>query len=98
MRKDRAMKKKYCLAGVLTLFFMGCAGMMAKLPDPDSSEAGLYRKTCTQCHRLAHPRRNYAYQWEQIVPKMKGYMEKKGIPLSPEDEKVILGYLTRNAR
>ena len=91
-------KRRYGAIGGLFLFFAGCAGMTANLPDPNSPAARLYRDTCTRCHRLAHPKRNYAYQWKRIVPKMKGYMDKKGIPLSPEDEKEILDYLTKNAR
>ncbi len=90
-------KENFLAAGTILLFFMGCAGL-ANLPDPESSEAKLYREKCTQCHRIAHPKRHRDYEWEHFFQVMKGHMENRGISLSAEEEKTILGYLKKNAR
>ncbi len=90
--------KNYFFPGIIFLFLMGCAGMAANLPDADSPEAKLYEEKCTTCHRVAHPKRFYPSQWEHYVRLMKSNMKNKGMSLAPEDEKVILNYLKKNAR
>lgn len=83
------------LLGVATLL---SACQRAKIPEADSYSAQLYVKRCGECHTAYNPHEMTAAMWAVKVEAMQALMAKAGVPpLSPDERKAILDYLTRNA-
>jgi hypothetical protein len=90
--------KKFLI--ILSMFFVvGCAvGRPTPIPDTGSPAAKLYVEKCAPCHSVPHPKRHTFEEWEHIIKVMKERMESKGMTFTPEDEKVIMGYLKAHSR
>ncbi len=68
------------------------------LPEADSAAARLYVQRCGDCHRPYDPRSMTASMWETQVTLMDGKMREAGIaPLTDDERRAIMDYLTRNA-
>jgi len=83
------------LAGLL----IATAGCNPKtLPEQDSYAGQLYLKRCDGCHRPYNPRTLTAAMWAVRVDAMEPKIARAGMaPLTAEERRVILDYLTRNA-
>ncbi|HEY5648869.1 MAG TPA: cytochrome c [Nitrospiria bacterium] len=46
-----------------------------QLPDPESEEAGLLLRYCTQCHNLPSPATHGAEEWPEVVERMDRHMK-----------------------
>ncbi|HZO83078.1 MAG TPA: hypothetical protein VFB33_15395 [Candidatus Binataceae bacterium] len=69
-----------------------------KLPEADSQVAKLYVKRCGECHRAYNPHEMTAAMWAVKVDAMQDLMRRAGVPpLTTDERKTILNYLTRNA-
>jgi Dihaem cytochrome c len=69
-----------------------------KIPPQDSYQAQLYVRKCGQCHQPYNPSLMTSAMWMMQMDSMQQRMEQAGLPpLSPEDRKTILGYLTSHA-
>jgi len=74
------------------------AGCRGKLPEAESAEAKLYLAKCNDCHTAYNPKLLTADMWQVQVARMQAnQMRRAGIPLSAEERRQILDYLTRNA-
>jgi len=68
------------------------------MPDEGSYAAQLYVKRCGQCHQAYNPSLMTAAMWEVQVDRMQERMRQIGIsPLSADERKVILDYLSSHA-
>jgi hypothetical protein len=91
------MKKSIFLTSILLL--VGCsAGRPTPIPDTDSQEARLYIEKCAPCHSVPHPKRHTFAEWEHIIVVMKERMESKGMSFTPEEQKIVLGYLKEHSK
>jgi len=69
-----------------------------KIPDEDSYAAQLYLKRCGQCHQPYNPSQMTAAMWAVQVGLMQERMKQTGLaPLTPDERKTILNYLSSNA-
>ncbi len=85
-------------AWLLLAFALTTAGCTHPLPEANTYPARLYAQRCGQCHTAYQPRSLTAAMWQAQVQMMQQRMRTAGIPpLSPEQKKIILGYLERNA-
>lgn len=74
------------------------AGCRGKLPEAESAEAKLYVAKCNDCHTAYNPKLLTADMWQVQVARMEAnQMRRAGIPLSAEERRQILDYLTRHA-
>jgi hypothetical protein len=74
----------------------GCA--RRPLPEQGSPAERLYVERCGNCHRPYHPLLMTAAMWEAQMAVMRQKIAAAGQPpLSPEQDREILGYLQRNA-
>ncbi|QPJ63994.1 MAG: cytochrome c [Candidatus Nitrohelix vancouverensis] len=96
MKRPIAKTHSLAIAAVL-LGLAACAGIN-QLPEEGSADAELYRSRCTSCHGQPHPSRHTPQEWEHYVGLMEQHMKDKNIEFSPQDKKIILNYLKRNAR
>jgi len=87
---------KYLIPVLMTAAVTACAG--SPLPEAGTADADLYMKKCTTCHSWPHPARHTKEEWDHYLFLMESHMKKRGIPFSPEEKRVIQGYLYRNAR
>jgi Dihaem cytochrome c len=68
------------------------------LPEKDSYAAHLYVRRCGNCHLAYQPHTLTAAMWQFQMNAMQAKIrEAKMPPISAEQRKVILDYLTRNA-
>jgi len=68
------------------------------LPEQGSAAEQLYAQRCGQCHSPYYPRSLTAAMWQIQVEVMQSKMEQAGIaPLTPDEEKAILNYLSRHS-
>lgn len=75
----------------------GCAHRAA-LPETGSPDAALYQSRCGQCHTPYNPHTMTSAMWAVQVDAMQAKMRQLGVPpLTDEQRKTILDYLTRNA-
>jgi len=75
----------------LAIVFAGC---QSSLPDPDSTEAKLYRARCSEpCHVAYAPGSLTTAMWAMKVDSMAGELARRGTPLSQEDKRTVLRYL-----
>jgi Dihaem cytochrome c len=69
-----------------------------KMPDEDSYAAQLYVKRCGQCHQAYNPRLMTAPMWAVKVDLMQERLRQTGLPpLTPDERKTILEYLSSSA-
>jgi hypothetical protein len=84
---------------VLTLLLVlaaGCGG--AALPEPDAPGARVLRERCGGCHRVYAPGTMTVEMWKVQVARMQALFAQKGIPpLTPDEERVLMGYLAAHA-
>jgi mono/diheme cytochrome c family protein len=79
-----------------TVLFASCQS--AKLPDEGSDAAQLYLNRCGQCHQAYNPSQMTAAMWAVQVDLMQARMKQTGLaPLTPDQRKTILEYLSSNA-
>ena len=68
------------------------------LPEAESAPAQLYAQRCGQCHRAYDPHSMTSAMWDTQVTLMEGKIRDAGLqPLTAEQRKIIMDYLTRNA-
>jgi hypothetical protein len=69
-----------------------------KIPDEGSYAAQLYLKRCGQCHQAYNPSLLTAAMWAVKVDFMQERLKQTGLtPLTPDERKTILGYLSKHA-
>jgi hypothetical protein len=91
------MKKSLLI--VVIIFITGCAaGRPTPIPDTGSRAARLYVQKCGPCHSVPHPKRHTFAEWEHIITVMKERMESEGMSFTPEERKIVLGYLKEHSR
>lgn len=91
------MKKLFVMISIV--FVAGCAaGRPTPIPDTGSPAARLYIEKCGPCHSVPHPKRHTFAEWEHIVTVMKERMDSKGMSFTPEERRIVLGYLEEHAR
>lgn len=96
MRLGRVVRD-LALSGAIAILAAGCG--QGPLPEQDTYAAQLYIKRCGGCHHWAYnPHMMTAAMWELQVDMMEPKMREAGIaPLTPQERKVIMDYLQRNA-
>jgi Dihaem cytochrome c len=68
------------------------------MPEEGSYAAQLYVKRCGQCHQPYNPSLMTTTMWVVQVDRMQERMKQIGIsPLTPDERKTILDYLSSNA-
>jgi len=68
------------------------------LPEAKSDAARTYVQRCGQCHRAYDPRSMTRAMWQTQVELMDTKIREAGIePLTGDQRRTILDYLTRNA-
>jgi len=68
------------------------------LPEADTAAASIYVERCSQCHQAYDPRSMTAAMWQTQVQAMEQKMQTAGMePLTSDQRRIILDYLTRNA-
>jgi mono/diheme cytochrome c family protein len=68
------------------------------MPDEGSYAAQLYVKRCGQCHQPYNPSLMTSAMWAVQVDRMQERMKQIGIsPLTADERKTILDYLSSNA-
>jgi len=84
------------IAAGVGLFLTGCKPR--PLPEADSAAASIYVQHCSQCHRAYDPRSMTAAMWQTQVDAMDQKIRAAGRePLTEDQRRIILDYLTRNA-
>lgn len=85
------------LAAIATILIMA-ACQPRPLPEADSPAAQVYVQRCGQCHRPYDPRTMTSAMWDTQVTMMEGKIRDAGLPpLTDDQRKAIMDYLTRNA-
>ncbi|MFQ5442748.1 MAG: hypothetical protein ACE5EB_08510 [Thermodesulfobacteriota bacterium] len=83
----------FCLLAVA-----GCAAE-TPVPDRDTAEAKVYRRVCSGCHSLPHPRRNTYRRWKHFVALMETRIEHREMkPMTPGERAAVLRYLKKHSR
>jgi hypothetical protein len=84
------------LAALVLVTFAGCK---QPLPEQDSPAGQLYLQRCGEkCHGPYNPRAMTVATWEIEMSTMEEKIRQSGQPpLEPEEKRVILDYLKRNA-
>ncbi|MFZ0888057.1 MAG: hypothetical protein WA005_06370 [Candidatus Binataceae bacterium] len=94
------MRRRPIFAWVgLAALLIAIAGCNSKpLPELDSYAGQLYVKRCGGCHPPYNPHALTPAMWAVRVDAMEPKITQAGMaPLSAEERRVILDYLTRNA-
>lgn len=62
-----------------------------QLTSLQSEGARLFKQTCTQCHALPDPGLHTPQEWEQVIERMQGYMERmnKNVITAWEKNKIV---------
>jgi hypothetical protein len=82
----------------LALVALAFAGCQSKLPEEGSADARLYTERCGSCHVPYNPHSLTAAMWGAQMKAMDDKIRKIGLPpLTAEQYKTLLDYLTRNA-
>lgn len=85
-------------AVALALFAVLWIGCDARLPDPESPGAVLYKQRCNGCHRLYAPSLLKPAMWKVMLDRMQGELVRRGLPpLTPEERKIMMAYLEKHA-
>lgn len=74
-----------------------CGCHRAALPESGSYAERLYAERCGGCHAAYNPRSMTAAMWEVQVQAMEHRIALTGRPLSADERRTIIDYLTRNA-
>lgn len=83
---------------LLLVLAIVAAGCEHPLPQANSYPAKLYANRCGRCHTPYQPHSLAPGMWKAQVAMMQQRMQRAGVePLTPEQKKIILGYLKRNA-
>ncbi|HTW88361.1 MAG TPA: hypothetical protein VMD75_10185 [Candidatus Binataceae bacterium] len=69
----------------------------APLPETGSYAERLYVERCGGCHAAYNPRSMTAAMWQVQVQAMEPRIAQTGRPLSLDERRAIVDYLTRNA-
>jgi mono/diheme cytochrome c family protein len=81
---------------MLLVAVSGCRN--SRLPERDTYAGQLYIKRCGQCHQPFNPHTMTPAMWQVQVTAAEARIHDAGMPpLTPEQRKAILDYLTRNA-
>jgi cytochrome c2 len=90
----RLLSRLLGLAG-LALCLTACN---AKLPDPQSPGAVLYKERCNGCHRIYAPGSMKPEMWRITLDRMQGQIARNGgQPLSAEEYQTVLAYLQKHS-
>lgn len=91
------MGRRWLISAIVTIVMCGVAACDARLPEPDSPGARLYRDRCSGCHRLYAPSLMKPEMWRITVKRMQGEMARRGVqPLSESETALLLSYLERH--
>lgn len=92
------MKRRMGGAAVLAAAAMLTGCKPPPLPAAQSPAAQLYVSRCGQCHAPYNPRALTPAMWEWQLTLMEARIHQAGLPpLSADDRKAILDYLSRNS-
>jgi hypothetical protein len=91
----RSILNRACLLAIFAAIAAGC--QRQPLPEAGTQAARFYVQRCGVCHAAYDPRAMTAAMWDAQVTAMEPRMAAAGKPLSANDRKTILEYLTRNA-
>lgn len=84
------------IALAVGLSLMACKAR--PLPEADSAAASIYVQHCSQCHRPYDPRSMTPAMWQTQVDAMDQKIRAAGMaPLTEDQRRIIMDYLTRNA-
>ncbi len=88
MKRTRAVTLALTIAAALALGGLGATRAAAQAPDAKA----LFETKCSTCHSLERPtsKRKDRAGWEKTVARMK----RNGCPISDEEAKTIVDYLT----
>jgi len=79
----------------LALLLVACS---RPLPDAESPAAVTYVRQCGLCHPAHHPGLLTAEMWKVQVARMAEMRARRNLPpLTPDEERTILDYLTSHA-
>jgi hypothetical protein len=79
------------------VLIVAAAACDARLPEPDSPGARLYKERCSGCHRLYAPQLMKPEMWRLTVKRMQGEMARRGFaPLDENESALLLSYLERH--
>ena len=84
------------VTAVAVIFLAACHAR--PLPEADSDAARTYVERCGQCHRAYDPRAMTGAMWQTQVELMDTKIRQARMePLTADQRRTILDYLTRNA-
>jgi hypothetical protein len=85
------------LSRVVVLAVVLAAGCRS-LPEAESPAAQAFTRRCGECHRAYPPGSMTWPMWEYQLGRMHLLFDRLGKPwLSPEEERLVIDYLKRNA-
>jgi mono/diheme cytochrome c family protein len=85
-------------ASLLAFFVLSACQKSPVLPEQGTYAQQLYVKKCGTCHRPYNPQSMTAAMWEMQMEVMRTRIRQAGqSPLTPEQNRIILDYLRRNA-
>jgi hypothetical protein len=96
----RSSRLATCLVGAIAagLGLSLAACKSRPLPEADTAAASVYVQHCSQCHRAYDPRSMTASMWQTQVDAMDQKIRAAGMePLTSDERRIIMDYLTRNA-
>ena len=80
------------------LLFIALAATTIPAAEPESGES-LFKARCGVCHQLPDPDVLKPEQWPRLLETKQRLMEKSGMqPLTPEELKNLLEFLTKNSK
>ena len=89
---------KIAISLSLALLLPILAACQSKLPEEGSPDAKLYAERCGSCHKAYSPGSLTPGMWDAMMKSMDERIRKSGLPpLTPQQYKTILDYLSRNA-
>lgn len=92
--RARVRRGALAVAAAVTL----AGGCDARLPEPESPGAQLYRARCGGCHRLYAPGVMTTAMWKVTVGRMQGELVRRGAaPLTADEQARLLDYLDRHS-
>jgi len=96
--KPASCRARIAISAGAALLSLALAACQSKLPEQESPAAQLYVQRCGGCHAAYNPRSLTPAMWAAQVRLMEDKIRKGGLPpLTAEQSKTILDYLTRNS-
>jgi mono/diheme cytochrome c family protein len=97
-RRSRVRTRIAAALGLVLVAFLYAACQQAPLPEEGSADAQLYAQRCGACHAAYNPEVMTPAMWQVKVKLMEEKIRNSGLPpLTEEQSKTILAYLSRHA-